>query len=436
MSEKHLIRVDRLARVEGEGALEVKIRDGDVVEARFSVMEPPRFFEALLRGRQFSDAPDITARICGICPVAYQMSAVHAMESIFGVDIPDAIRSLRRLLYCGEWIQSYALHVYMLHAPDFLGKDSVFEISQDYPEIVERGLRLKAAGNSILKLLGGRAVHPINVCVGGFYRIPPDDAFSELLDEMRIALDDAVETVAWVSDFDYPEFDPGYEWVALQHPDEYPFCEGRLVSSAGLDVAVSEFQEVIEEEHVSHSTALYARLRDGGHYHVGPMARFATSGDRLREQARKCAREAGLLDAPGNPFQSILVRAIEIVQCCEEAVGVLEALERPTEPHAPVNVRAGIGHAVTEAPRGSLYHRYEVDDDGAIVSATIVPPTSQNQASIEDDLRKFVTTRLDLPRDVLRRQCEQAIRNYDPCISCSTHCLQMTIDDDGVIHRL
>jgi len=426
------IKVDYLARVEGEGALDVHVADGRVSDVQLSIFEPPRFFEAFLRGRHFTEAPDITARICGICPVAYQMSAVHAMEAALGVTVDGPLRALRRLLYCGEWIESHGLHVYMLHAPDFLGYPSAIEMARDHGEAVKRGLALKKTGNDIVRVLGGREIHPINVRVGGFYKIPSRADLAALVEPLKRARDAAAETVAWVAGFDFPDVARDYLFVSLSHPDEYPFNEGRIVSSDGLDIPASEYGTRFAEQHVAHSNALQARL-DGRAYLVGPMARYALNRDRLSSGARAAAEAAGLEPVCRNPFKSIVVRSVEILHACEEALAILEAFEPPPAPAVEARPRAGTGHALTEAPRGSLYHRYEIDEEGTIIDALIVPPTSQNQPSIEDDLRDFVGGWLDLPEADLRWRCEQSVRNYDPCISCATHFLDLRVhrDSDG-----
>ncbi len=422
------IKVDYLARVEGEGAMYIKIKGDRVAEVKLDIYEPPRFFEAFLRGRRHSETPDITARICGICPVAYQMSACHAIENACGVTVDGPLRELRRLLYCGEWIESHTLHVYMLHAPDFLGYESAIEVAGKYPEIVERGLKLKKAGNRIVSVLGGREIHPINVRIGGFYRVPDRAELHALRESLLWARDAAAETVKCVAGFDFPEFERDYELVALRHPDEYPLNEGRLVSDKGLDIAVSEFGEHFSEKHVEHSNALHCLLRDEDPYFVGPLARYSTSYDKLSLAAQEAARGAGLGPVCKNPFQSIVVRAVEILYACDEALRIIDDYQAPERPFIDFEPRAGVGHGCTEAPRGILYHRYEIDDDGLVVSAQIVPPTSQNQKSIEDDLHDFVAGHLELGKDALTWQCEQAIRNYDPCISCATHFLDLTVE--------
>ena len=432
MSERkrtRTIRTDLLARVEGEGAMFVRVDDGDVVDVKLRIYEPPRFFEALLRGRAFTEAPDITARICGICPVAYQMSAVRAMEDACGVAIDEGpIRDLRRLLYCGEWIESHTLHVYMLHAPDFLGYTSVVEMARDHREIVEQGLQMKKAGNALMAAVGGREVHPINVRVGGFYRAPTRAELLAAAEPLKISLETALDTVAWAGTLPFPDVDREPELVALRDPaGAYPIDLGRIVSDHGLDVAPARFAEQIVEEHVEHSNALHARLRDRGSYLTGPLARYGLAAGGLWPTAREAAAAAGLGSVCRNPFQSIVVRAVELVQACDEALALIDAYEEPDAPAVEVVARRAVGHGATEAPRGLLYHRYEIDDDGTILDATIVPPTSQNQLTIEQDLRAVVEEHVDLPDDELRLRCEQAIRNHDPCISCATHFLTLTV---------
>jgi len=422
------IDVDYLARVEGEGSMKVLVVDGVVQDVEFGIFEPPRFFEAFMRGRMFTEAPDITARICGICPVAYQMSSVHAMEDACDTTVDGQLRALRRLLYCGEWIESHALHVYMLHAPDFLGYESAIHMAADHRDIVERGLALKKAGNRIVTVLGGREIHPINVRVGGFYRAPTKPELMALVDELEWARDAAVATVEWVAALPMPWIELDFEFVSLSHPDEYPFNEGRIVSNRGLDIAVAEFNDVFEEEHVARSNALHSRIKERGAYHVGPLARYSLNFEKLRPAARGAALTAGLGSTCFNPFQSIVVRAVEIVHACEEALAVIEAYERPPAPYVTVVPRGAEGHGASEAPRGMLYHRYRIDDKGRIRDAQIVPPTSQNQLTIESDLRAVLDAHLDLPDDELGWKLEQTIRNYDPCISCATHFLDLRIE--------
>jgi sulfhydrogenase subunit alpha len=422
------IRTDALARVEGEGAMYVRIAGREVEDVKLNIYEPPRFFEAFLRGRGFTEVPDITARICGICPVAYQMSSVTAMEQACGVEVGGQLRALRRLIYCGEWIESHALHVFMLHAPDFLGYPSAIELARDNPDVVASALELKKTGNELMTVVGGREVHPINVKVGGWYRAPRKRELQPLVEKLERAREIALEAVRITAGFEFPDYEQDYELVALDEPDEYPIDRGRIASNRGLDIAVEDYEEHFVEEHVEWSNALHSRIIERGSYLCGPLARFALAADRLSPVAREAAREVGLEPAERNPFKSIVVRSVELVYAADEALRLIAEYEEPDAPAVDVEPRAGVGHGCTEAPRGILYHRYEIDDQGSIVSAKIVPPTSQNQRTIEEDLRGVVERSLDLPDDELTLRCEQTIRNYDPCISCATHFLTLDVE--------
>jgi coenzyme F420-reducing hydrogenase alpha subunit len=427
MSER-TIEVPYLARVEGEGSLYLKIRDRKIAEAKLKIFEPPRFFEAFLRGRDFREAPDITARICGICPVAYLMSACHAMEMICGVTVDGQLRALRRLLYCGEWIESHALHVFMLHAPDFLGFDDALGMAKVHRGLVEKALRLKKLGNRIMTVLGGREIHPINIRIGGFYKVPRRRELLELKDELCWAIDCCMELMPVLRGLDFPEFEQDYEFVCLRHPDEYPLNEGRLVSSSGMDAAVGEYDQVLAEYQVPHSTSLHTQVVGRGPAHLGPLARYNMNFDLLGSGAQEAAKAGGLEQSCRNPFNSILVRMVEMVFSFEEALRIIDGYEEPSEPAVEVSPVAGTGYGATEAPRGICYQRYTINSSGVIRDCKIVAPTAVNQAVIEKDLYHFAEDRLDLPDDEMRQQCEQAIRNYDPCISCSCHFLKLTVD--------
>lgn len=419
------LRVGALTRVEGEGALHVELRDGRPERVELNIYEPPRFFEAFLRGRSYTEPPDLTARICGICPVAYQTSACNAIEDACGVRLDPELIALRRLLYCGEWIHSHVLHIYLLHAPDFLGAPDVITIAKTQREAVERGLSLKKAGNQLQELIGGRAIHPVNVRLGGFYSVPTRADLKPMAEKLRRALDDALATVRWVAGFDFPDLTIDHELLALTG-DRYPLEDGVIARSAGPSFPVSQFGEHVRETQAPHSTALHATL-DGYRHLTGPLARYTLNYDRLSPLAREAASAAGLGSQCRNPFRSIIVRAVEVVYAVEEALRIIENYQRPARPFVPVEARPGIGHGVSEAPRGLLYHRYEIDEDGLVAAAQIVPPTSQNQAAIEDDLARLVTAQADLDDAALTALCERSIRNYDPCISCATHFLTVTV---------
>jgi coenzyme F420-reducing hydrogenase alpha subunit len=427
------IRVGALARVEGEGALHIRMRGAEVERVALEIYEPPRFFEGFLRGRSWLETPDLTARICGICPVAYQMSAVHALEALAGVTVGGPLRDLRRLLYCGEWIESQTLHAFMLHAPDFLGYPDAIRMAKDHPERVKAGLAIKKAGNAIVSMVGGREIHPVNVRVGGFYRAPTRAELDTLVAPLRRAREQALEALAWVGTFSFPELSVDRELVALRHPTEYPMNEGRLVSTKGLDCSAEDYDQHFDEEQVSHSTALHARMRGRGHYLTGTLARYALNADRLPDDLRQAADAAGFPAPVTNPFRSIGVRLVEVAYACGEALRIIDGYAPPARPFVDVPPRAASGAAATEAPRGLLWHRYSTDAEGTLTHARIVPPTSQNQASIEDDVRAVATELLRAvgpgsDEGALTHRCEQAVRNHDPCISCSTHFLRLTLE--------
>lgn len=421
------LRVPVLARVEGEGALELGIRAGRIVDLKLRIFEPPRLFEKMLEGRDYSEVPDMVARICGICPVAYQMSAVHAFERLFGVDPGSWIRDMRRVLYCGEWIESHALHIHLLAAPDFLGFDSVTAMAREHAEVVRRGLGLQTLGNDLIRLLGGRSVHPVGARVGGFHYAPARTDVAELYARLLSAVPQAEELVRWCAAFKMPATEQRFVSVALRHPGEYPMNAGRLASSAGLDIAIEDFEQHFAEHQEEHSTALYCLL-NGQPYLAGPLARINLNMERLPTPVRVALDETGIRWPSRNPFHSIIARAAEIYCAILEAARILKDYTVPPAPSVTVAPRAGIAIGCTEAPRGILWHRYDVDDQGRVVRARIVPPTSQNQARIEADLRASLEAYgLDRSDDELRRRCEMVIRSYDPCISCATHFLDLRV---------
>jgi sulfhydrogenase subunit alpha len=425
------IEVGELARVEGEGALHVRVREGSVEDVRLEIFEPPRFFEALLRGRPAGDAPDVTSRICGICPIAYQVSSCAAIEAALGIEVDERTQALRRLIYCGEWLESHSLHVFMLHAPDFLGYDGAIEMARDgHRELFERGLRIKRAGNLLMGRIGGRAVHPVNLKIGGFHRPMRPEELEEVRESLLIAREDLLAATEWAGGLDFPDRELETELISLGVQDGYPIERGDLYSSAAEPIGPERFEDEYLETHVPHSTALHSHHRERGSYIVGPMARYGLFSERLPAPIRDVASSAGLGPVCRNPFQSIVVRCVEMLFAADEALRLIESYEPPAPtPDFDID-RPAAGSGWSEAPRGMLWHRYELDADGRIVSARIVAPTSQNQAAIEEDLRGLVQENLDLPENDLQWRCEQAVRNYDPCISCSTHFLRLNIDRD------
>ncbi len=429
MSEQRDIRihVPVLARVEGEGALELEIEAGSIRHLQLRIYEPPRLFEQFLIGRDCREVPDMVARICGICPVAYQMSAVQALESAFGVDAGDWVRRMRRVFYCGEWIQSHSLHIHLLAAPDFFGYTSAVAMAADYPDEVRRGLYLQGLGNDLIRLLGGRSVHPVGVRVGGFHHAPRRSEVSVLATRLREAVPRAEELVRWVAGLALPDDRQTFTSVALRDPREYAMAGGCIVSSAGMAIDRAEYEQHFEEFQVPHSTALHA-LHAGRPYLVGPVARLNLNLDRLPPETQALLARLPTAFPSTNMFHSIVARAVEIHVALVEAIRLLADYAPPARPFVDIRPRAGVGFGATEAPRGLLWHRYETDAAGRIVSARIVPPTSQNQARIEEDIRTSLQAcGLDRPDDVLRQRAEMVIRNYDPCISCATHFLRLAV---------
>jgi coenzyme F420-reducing hydrogenase alpha subunit len=315
-AKSRTIQVDYLTRAEGEGALHISFRNGQVTEVRLKIFEPPRFFEAFLRGRESREVPDLTARICGICPVAYQMSSVHAFERLYGIEIDPAVRALRRLSYCGEWIESHALHIYMLAAPDFLQCESIITLAERDRPAVERGLRLRKAGNAIMSKLGGHSIQPVGACIGGFTRTPNRQELGELREQLLRVRRDAVETVGWVARFDLPAVSRDIEFVSLRHPDEYPMNEGRIVSNKGIDASPEEFDDIFEEHQVPYSNALHCTVKGRASYFLGPLARVNLNFERLGPEVTSIARQTGIPWPNSNPYTSIVARAVELRRFC------------------------------------------------------------------------------------------------------------------------
>jgi coenzyme F420-reducing hydrogenase alpha subunit len=423
------IQVPALARVEGEGGLYIGLQDGKAVEIRLDIYEPPRFFEGFLHGRFLQEVPDITARICGICPVAYQMSAATALEKALGITVSREAYALRRLMYCGEYIESHALHIYMLQAPDLFGKESAFELAAIAPEVVKNALRLKKIGNRVLSTIGGRSVHPVNVCVGGFYSWPDKAALKALLPDLKWGLQASIDCVNWAVGLPFPELEVDYEFVAIHNPDEYGVIEGDIWSSKGRKLSVAEYEKGYIEQHVKHSNALHSQTVDGSTYLVGPLARLALNHEQLLPAAQKALKTAKIKLPIRNPYKSLLARAVELVQFYEEAIQIVEAYDPKGPAHIELQLHAGEGAGASEAPRGLLYHRYKIDDNGLITFAKITPPTAQNLPRIEADLFAMAPKLTKMGEDDATRTAEHLVRAYDPCISCATHFLKLKVEE-------
>ncbi|MDY6981047.1 MAG: nickel-dependent hydrogenase large subunit [Pseudomonadota bacterium] len=430
MSERRDININVpvLARVEGEGALELTASAGKIDELRLRIFEPPRLFEKFLEGHSYSEVPDMVARICGICPVAYQMSAVQAIENIFATPDNEWVKRMRRAMYCGEWIQSHALHIHLLAAPDFLGFNNAIEMAGEHADAVRRGLHLQSLGNKLIALFGGRSVHPVGVCAGGFHHAPPVKAVTELRRELAEALPQAEALVSWTAELDLPDDPQRFTSVAMRDENEYPMYNGRLVSDDGLDIAIAEYEQHFREFQEPHSTSFHSLLHDKP-YLVGPLARLNLNRDKLPDNIQALIDASGIQFPSRNMFHSIVARAIELYYALQEAVRLLEDYAPPNQYAEFIEPAAGTGYGCTEAPRGILWHRYDLDAEGMVLKANIVPPTSQNQERIEQDLRESLEAYgLEHSDDELRLHGEKVIRNYDPCISCSTHFLKIRVD--------
>jgi sulfhydrogenase subunit alpha len=423
------IEVPALARVEGEGGLYISLKDGQAVEVRLDIYEPPRFFEGFLVGRFLQDVPDITARICGICPVAYQMSSVTALENALGVQVSPEAYALRRLMYCGEYIESHALHIYLLQAPDLLGMPSALDLAAVAGDVVKTALRMKKVGNDLLKGIGGRSVHPVNVCVGGFYRWPDVAPLKALLPELEWALEAAKEAVKWSVTLPYPELEIDYDFVAIHHPEEYGVINGEVWSSTGSHLSVAEYETRYIEEHVKHSNALHSHTTEGNHYLVGPISRLNLNHAQLLPEARQALEGIKIRLPITNPYKSLIARAVELVHFYAEAIQLVKAYNPSGPAHLELKLKAGEGSGASEAPRGLLYHRYKIDEQGLIQSARIVPPTAQNLPRIEQDLFALAPQIVAMPHEKATLTAEHLVRSYDPCISCATHFLKLKIEN-------
>lgn len=418
-----VVKIDYLSRVEGEGGIVIEIKDNKINKIQLKIFEAPRFFEAFLIGRPYQDVIDFTARICGICPVAYQMSSVHAIEKIFGVIVENSIDDLRRLLYAGEWIESHALHIYFLNGPDFYGIPNAWA-NKDYLELAKVGLRLKKTGNNILAILGGRPVHPISVRVGGFHKIPRKKELEALLPELQKAYEDSLTAIKWASSLPFNNNLWDTEYVSLCHDTEYPMNRGKVLSNKGIDTSMDKFLEGIQEYQVEYSTALHSGIKRDSSvspYFVGPISRVNLNHDKLPDEIKSVMREAGVAVPMKNSHMGIIARAVELAYAVHEAIRIITKYEEPVKPSVDYKPQQGEATWITEAPRGILIHRYKLDERGNVKDCAIIPPTSQNLGHIEKDIYIFLQNNIEKAPDFLKKECEKIIRSYDPCISCSVH---------------
>lgn len=424
---KKRIDVHHVTRVEGHGNILVEIEKGVLKTCRFDVVETPRFFEGMLRGRSYLEASHITSRICGICATGHATASLRASENALGVIPSDQTQLLRKLTFHGEILDSHILHVYMLVAPDFLGVGSVIPLATSHREVVLRALRMKKVAGEICSTVAGRHTHPIAMTVGGFTHLPKEAeliALREALVESRADVDATVELFAGMP---WPEFERETEYISLYKPEEYAFIDGELLSSDGIRLPAEAYAQITNEHLVPHSSAKHTyHLRDS--YMVGALARFNNNYEQLHPRAQEAAKTLGLEPLVTNPYLNSAAQVVEIVHCVEDAIVVIEQLLEngiQREEPAPIQVKQGHGVGVCEVPRGTLIHHYWIGEDGKITGANCIIPTNQNLANLEADMTELAVQIIDKPLEEMQLDMEMLVRAYDPCISCSVHVLKL-----------
>jgi sulfhydrogenase subunit alpha len=421
------VNVHHLTRVEGHGNIVVDVKNGELKECRLEIVESPRFFEAMLLGKPYQQASHITSRICGICAVGHATASLRASERALGVEPSEQTVLLRKLNFHGEIIDSHVLHSYMLVAPDFFGVGSVIPLAKTHTDVVLRALRIKKLSGDLCAMIGGRHTHPIALCVGGFTHTPTEDELRATRKRLVEARRDIDETVALFKTLDWPQFERETEYVSLTKPDEYAFIDGQIKTSDGFLYELGDYRKVTNEKIVPHSSAKHTN-HNRESYMVGALARFNNNFDQLHPRAKDAAAELGLEPICYNSFMNTAAQVVEMVHSTEDAIEIIdELLARGVKPEAPVEVevKAGEGVGSCDVPRGILFHNYQVGDDGLITGANCIIPTGQNYANMEADMRALVPQILDRSEPEITLMMEMLIRAYDPCISCSTHFLDV-----------
>lgn len=427
MNKSLSINVQHITRVEGHGNIVVNTKDGTLEKCEFEVVESPRFFEAMLRGRRWDEAQHITCRICGICSVGHTTASLNATEAAFGIQPSEQTILLRRLLFHGEMIQSHILHVYFLVAPDLLGVGSVVPLAETHTEVVLRALRMKKLGNEICRVLAGRHVHPCGAVVNGFTKLPTEKDLLDLRQQLVDTIPDLEATAELMSTLELPDFERETEYLSLKHSQEYAFARGEvIVSSDGDTTDIQNYREKVKEYIVPHSTAKHAKAnRDS--YMVGALARMNNNYDQLTPMAKSVAEMLGLSVPCYNPFMNNVAQVVETVHCVEDGIQVIDQIlaKGLKEEDRSVEVKAGTGVGAADVPRGTLFHEYTYDENGVITDANCIIPTGQNYANLELDMRALVPQIIDRPEEEISHLLEMLVRAYDPCISCSVHLLNV-----------
>lgn len=418
------VDVHHLARVEGHGNITVRVVDGELVEARWEVVETPRFFEVLLRGKHYTTAGILTARICGICSIGHCLASVRATEQAFGVQIPPAAAQLRLLAKHGETLQSHCLHLFFLAAPDFLGLSSAIPLKDIKPEVFGRAVRLKGLANRLCDLVAGRTTHPVSIQVGGMARLPDKRRLLELKSQLEQANGDLEATVELFTSLEIPEFERETEFVSLKGERDYPFIGGRLLSTDGVERAEADYRAMTNEYVTENNTSKWCKLSRES-FAVGALARVNNNYHRLHPKARAVAVQFDLAPMCYNPFMNNIAQLVECVHVVHDSIRLINELVDAGSSQTMVRVtpRARQGVGAVEVPRGILYHDYEYDDQGRIVRANCVIPTTQNNANIHYDLNALVKQFAvnGMTDERIELLCSMLVRAYDPCISCSVH---------------
>jgi len=420
------INVHYVTRLEGHGNIVVDLKAGAIKELRWEIPEAPRFFEAMVRGQKYSDAPHITSRICGICSIGHTVASLQGIEAAIGVQPSKQTTLLRKLILHAETVQSHTLHVFYLAAPDFLGVNSVVPLATTHKEPLLKAIRLHRLGNEWSNLLGGRTTHPINMVVNGWTRLPTPDELRALRHKITDAVPDLEAWVEIVKTLKIPAFERETEYLALQRNDEYAFYNGDIASTDGGATPVPQYRQKIEEFVVPHSTAKHAKAARES-FMVGALARFNNNYAQLSPLARWAAETMGLKPVCYNPFMNNVAQLVETAHCLEDSVRIINELLAMglKEEDRSVKIRGGTGVGATEVPRGLLIHEYTVDDEGIITGANFIIPTNMNHNNIERDLKALVPVVVDKSQEEITLSLEMLVRAYDPCISCSTHLLQV-----------
>ncbi len=415
------IQLDYIARVEGETNLTLKHGTGAPVEVRLDIFEPPRFFEGFLVGRKYDEVGDITSRICGICPISHMTTAIQAVESAMGIEPSPQTKQIRRLMCVSQNVASHIIHLYMLALPDYVGYPGFLPMIPDFPREAQDFLAMKSAMNRVAAVIGGRALHPVAMVVGGFTKIPTRSDLDGLAKGIEEVLPLARRTVERIHGLRYPDLRSDSEYMGLREDGIFAVNDGRIVSTRGIDLQVQDYLSFFQEHQQSYGMAKKSLTRDGNTFMVGALARMNLKFDQYHEKTREIASGLGIAPPDTNPFHNNLAQSLELYDGMIECLRLLEEI-RPEKESPRVRINDGEGLAVTEAPRGLLMHAYGIDKKGSVTKANLVTPTAHNFANIEKDLHSLAQQFPD--RDELgnlEMKCKQLVRAYDPCFSCSVH---------------